>query len=179
MKKKLQEGRESSGKKRGTTWKGIKLTAEYDIDAKQETLVISTTGTTIADDVQDPTKAPTSTSTLTYPEPKPPQIPNQLDNPYEKGVTFNPVVSVENFFSDEQSLPLPPHSLEQSPCSPIIGSKPAGNHTMYYCEVHPKTTNINLGSIEQHCKILDPDHHKTEIISRLHRGGSACQWSSL
>jgi hypothetical protein len=40
---------------------------------------------------------------------------------------------------------------------------------VYYCEVHSKTTNINLGSIEQHCKILDPDHHKTEIISRLHR----------
>jgi hypothetical protein len=42
------------------------LTAEYDIDARQETLVISTIGTTIANDVQDPTKAPISTSTLTY-----------------------------------------------------------------------------------------------------------------
>jgi P4 family phage/plasmid primase-like protien len=173
--KKFQEGRESSGKKRGTIWKGIKLTAEYDIDARQETLVVSSTGTTIADDVQDPTKIPTSTSTLSCPEPKPPQIPNPLDNPHEKGFTFNPVVSVENFFADEQSLPLSPHSLEQSPCSPIIGSKPAGNHTMYYCQVHPKTTNINLGSIEQHCKILDPDHHKSEIISRLHMGGSVCQ----
>jgi hypothetical protein len=89
--------------------------------------------------------------------------------------SFAPIVSVEVFFSSMQSLPLPNHSLEQSPCYPIIGSKPAGNHTMYYCQVHPKTTTINLGSIEQHWKMLDPDHHKTEIISRLHKGGSACQ----
>jgi hypothetical protein len=39
--KKLEEGRESSGKKRGTIWKGIKLTSEYDIDARQETLDVS------------------------------------------------------------------------------------------------------------------------------------------
>ena len=140
--KKLEEGRESSGKKRGTIWKGIKLTSEYDIDARQETLVVATTGTTIADYVQDPLKTPTSTSTLTYPEP--PQIRNQLDDPHEKAVTFNPVVSVENFFSDEQSLPLSLHSLEQSPCYPIIGSKPAGNHTMYYCEVHPREKRYNF-----------------------------------
>jgi hypothetical protein len=34
-----------------------------------------------------------------------------------------PIVSVEDFFSCKQSLPLPNHSLEQSPCRPIIGSK--------------------------------------------------------
>jgi P4 family phage/plasmid primase-like protien len=39
--KKLEEGRESSGKKRGTTWKGIKLKEEYNIDVRQETLDVS------------------------------------------------------------------------------------------------------------------------------------------
>jgi hypothetical protein len=37
LKKKYQEGRESSGK-RETLWKGIKLKEEYNIDVRQETL---------------------------------------------------------------------------------------------------------------------------------------------
>jgi len=42
LKKKFQEGRDSSGK-RETSWKGIKLKEEYSIDARQKTLDVSTT----------------------------------------------------------------------------------------------------------------------------------------
>ena len=63
-----------------------------------------------------------------------------------------PIVSVEDFFSSKHSLPLPDHSLEQSPCYPIIGST-----------AHRKTENTNLEQIEHHCR-SDPDHHKAEIM---------------
>ena len=59
-----------------------------------------------------------------------------------------PIVSLEDFFKDnpdKQSLPLPNHSLEQSPCRPIIGSKSQGNYIMYYCRIHPKVKNASLG----------------------------------
>jgi hypothetical protein len=75
-----------------------------------------------------------------------------------------PIVSVEDFFSSKQSLPLPDHSLEQSPCYPIIGSKSGGDHIIYYCKIHRKVENANLESIEHHCRFTDPDHHKAEIM---------------
>jgi hypothetical protein len=77
---------------------------------------------------------------------------------------FMPIVSVEDFFSSKQPLPLPDHSLEQSPCYPIIGSKPGGNYIMYHCKIHPKVKNTNLESIEHHCRFADPNHHKEEIM---------------
>ena len=78
-----------------------------------------------------------------------------------------PIVSVEDFFRadpDKPSLPLPDHSLEQSPCYPIIGSKSSGDHIIYYCKLHHKVENTNLESIEHHCRFTDPDHHKAEIM---------------
>ncbi|MFL6367142.1 MAG: hypothetical protein ACJ72T_01145 [Nitrososphaeraceae archaeon] len=39
---------------------------------------------------------------------------------------LEPIISVEEFFNDDPSLPyqsLPPHSLEQSPCYPVIDKK--------------------------------------------------------
>ena len=76
---------------------------------------------------------------------------------------------VEDFFYDNLSLPykpLPPHSLEQSPCYPITGI----NHKRgtYYCKLHRKESeNIHLESVEHHCKYKDPDVHKKEIIYKL------------
>jgi hypothetical protein len=73
---------------------------------------------------------------------------------------------VEDFFYDNPSSPyksLPPHSLEESPCYPVIGM----NHTrrMYYCKLHPKESeNVNLESVEHHCKYKDPELHENEII---------------
>jgi hypothetical protein len=80
--------------------------------------------------------------------------------------SFTPIVSVEDFFSSKQPLPLPQHSFEQSPCYPIIGSKSEGSYTMYR-KIHPKVRNTNLESIEHHCRFAEPDHHKSEIISRM------------
>jgi hypothetical protein len=91
--------------------------------------------------------------------------------------TFIPIVPVDEFFKDSHDkayLALRNHSLEQSPCYPIIGIKPVGRHTMYYCEIcHPEfandsaVANINLSCIEHHCKYRDPERHKAEIVSRL------------
>ena len=78
--------------------------------------------------------------------------------------SFMPIVSVEDFFSIKQSLQLPNHSLEQSPCYPIIGSKSSGDYIIYYCKVHRKVENTNLKSIEHHCRFTDPEHHKAEIM---------------
>jgi hypothetical protein len=75
-----------------------------------------------------------------------------------------PILSVEDFFSSNQSLPLVAHSLEQSPCYSIIGSKPQGKHIMYYCRIHTEFKNINLESIEHHCRLSDPDQHRAEIM---------------
>jgi len=87
---------------------------------------------------QQPTPTPSSTNTTSLLSPL-----TQTPEP-KVHEAFKPIVSVENFFSDEQSLPLSLHSLEQSPCYTIIGSKPAGNHTMYYCEVHPREKRYNF-----------------------------------
>jgi hypothetical protein len=94
--------------------------------------------------------------------------------------TFMPVVSVDEFFKDDHDKPysaLRSHSLEQSPCYPIIGAKSAGRHIMYYCEVcHPEfandsaVANINLSCIEHHCKYKDPDRHKAEIFKNFRTG---------
>jgi hypothetical protein len=75
-----------------------------------------------------------------------------------------PIVSAEDFFHDAPDLswqPLPAHTLEQSPCHPIIVNK----GRFYYCKVHPKEVrSIYLETIEQHCKYKDPDLHKEEIL---------------
>jgi hypothetical protein len=99
--------------------------------------------------------------------------------PWSLKNSFMPVVSVDEFFKcnpDKSYSASGNHSLEQSPCYPIIGAKPAGRHIMYYCEIcHPEfandsaVANINLSSIEHHCKYKDPDRHKAEIL-RLQRG---------
>ena len=76
------------------------------------------------------------------------------------------IVSVERFFHDVADLPyqpLPEHSLEQSPCYPIIGK----NQKFYFCKLHPEVKNVNLESIEHHCKYKDPDYHKSEILKLL------------
>ena len=76
------------------------------------------------------------------------------------------IVSVEWFFHDVADLPyqpLPEHSLEQSPCYHIIGK----NQKLYFCRLHQEVKNVNLESIEHHCKYKDPDYHKSEILKLL------------
>jgi replicative DNA helicase Mcm len=73
---------------------------------------------------------------------------------------------VEEFFCDNPTLPwqpLPEHSLEESPCYPIISKK----GKFYYCKVHPSIENIYLETIEHHCKYKEPDVHKSEILRLL------------
>jgi hypothetical protein len=78
---------------------------------------------------------------------------------------------VEDFFHDNPSLsykPLSQHSLEQSPCYPIIGINHK-RHT-YYCKLHRKESeNIHLESIEHHCKYKEPELHKNKIMQLIHK----------
>jgi len=62
------------------------------------------------------------------------------------------------------------HTLEQSPCLPIISVR----GIMYYCEIcHPEHANdsavasIHLSSVEHHCRYRDPEKHRAEILTRL------------
>jgi hypothetical protein len=91
--------------------------------------------------------------------------------------TFKPVVSVDEFFKkDNDSKPysaLHDHSLEESPCYPILGVRFTEKYTVYYCEIcQPKfsngnkVSNIHLSGIEHHCKYHDADTHKAAILQR-------------
>jgi hypothetical protein len=76
------------------------------------------------------------------------------------------ILSVEGFFRDDSDLlyePLPEHTIKESPCYPIIDK----NQKLYFCRLHPECKNVNLESVEHHCKYKDPDYHKSEILKRL------------
>ncbi|HEY7572869.1 MAG TPA: hypothetical protein VH796_16030 [Nitrososphaeraceae archaeon] len=76
--------------------------------------------------------------------------------------------NVEEFFrADKPFLSLTDHSLEESPCYPIIGSKSIDSHIWYHCKLHPKIVNANLNSIEHHCKYSDLIQHKEAILRSL------------
>jgi hypothetical protein len=78
--------------------------------------------------------------------------------------TVNPIISVEYFFSND--MPLDAHSFEESPCYPIIGSKPGEipTDTVYYCKLHPELGSTFLTAIEIHCREKEPDIHKAKIL---------------
>jgi hypothetical protein len=84
------------------------------------------------------------------------------------------LISIEDFFYDDPSItpenpwkPLPKHSLEQSPCYPIIGIHNKYRVLFYYCKLHPDVENISLETIEHHCKYFNAEFHKSEILRLL------------
>jgi hypothetical protein len=91
-----------------------------------------------------------------------PQKPRIITN-------FQPIILLEDFYNIHESLdqPLPPHSLEQSPCYQIIEIKNNYKMPLYYCKLHPHVKSAYLETIEHHCKYKDPDKHKAEILQRL------------
>ena len=111
---------------------------------------------------ENPSTSPVEPSEPSEPSANPDIHRPQLAVPVENSIMS--IVSVEDFFSSNQPLPLSDHSLEQSPCYPIIGSKSSGNYIIYYCKLHRKVENTNLESIEHHCRLADPDYHKAEIM---------------
>lgn len=76
---------------------------------------------------------------------------------------FNPIISIEDFFSND--MPLDNHSVEESPCYPIIDIKPGEIPTeiVYYCRLHPDLSSTFLSQIEIHCR-KEPGIHKSEIL---------------
>jgi hypothetical protein len=81
---------------------------------------------------------------------------------------------VEAFFNHDESdkeerISLPEHSLEQSPCYPIIGKKAIGTdqQTCYFCQIHPEFWTIDLVLIEHQCKYKEPEVHKQAILKAL------------
>lgn len=86
------------------------------------------------------------------------------------------IPSIEDFFFDDPCItpkkpwePLPAHSLEQSPCYPIIGFHSRSRLQLYYCKLHPGFENIYLESIEHHCKFYNQRYHKSEIQKFLQK----------
>jgi hypothetical protein len=85
-----------------------------------------------------------------------------------------PTASIDDFFFEDPDITprnpwksLPEHTLEQSPCYPIIGIHDKYKASMYYCKLHRRIQNIYLESIEHHCKFSDPELHKSEILKFL------------
>ena len=73
------------------------------------------------------------------------------------------MIPIEEFFFDDPAItlenpwkPLPKHSLEQSPCYPIIGMHNKYRVPFYYCKLHCNIENIYLETIEHHCKFSEP-----------------------
>jgi hypothetical protein len=81
----------------------------------------------------------------------------------------SPIVSVDVFFDPSIAYQLlPPHTVEQSPCYPIIIVKDDG--VIYYCKLHEQEDGYgytNLDAVERHCKTEDPELHKAEILRLL------------
>jgi hypothetical protein len=105
---------------------------------------------------------------------------------------IKPIISVEEFFSDNPPIttqnpwkPLPPHTLQESPCYPIIMRIQQRDGLMYYrCKLHSKTRlhkpeglkttvaiksreipirSLHLSEIEHHCRFYKPEEHKAAI----------------
>jgi hypothetical protein len=111
----------------------------------------------------------TITDPAWIPAPTSPEILQRVQamRSWSELATFTPIISIEEFFNEDLPLPLPGHPLEKSPCYPIIDFKAAGKYILYSCALHPKTENVNLESIEHHCKYDNADTHRAEIISRM------------
>ena len=89
------------------------------------------------------------------------------DDPPQNVSDCKPIISIEDFFSSD--MPLSGHSIEESPCYPIIGFRPGeiSIDTVYYCKLHPDLGSTFLAAIELHCRQKEPDIHKAEILTRI------------
>ena len=79
------------------------------------------------------------------------------------------MTSIDDFFFEDASIrwkPLPKHSLEQSPCYPIIGIHNKYRVPFYYSKLHCNIENMYLEAIEHHCK-FESELHKSEILKSL------------
>jgi hypothetical protein len=78
---------------------------------------------------------------------------------------------VEEFFLDKRDKPSPRHSLEESPCYPIIGKgiMESMEEQFYYCILHldPLVWSPDLRYIEHHCKHREADNYRTQILKLL------------
>jgi hypothetical protein len=109
------------------------------------------------------------------------------------GIRPSPIISVDEFFDTaietlaQSQSNIPDHTLEQSPCRSIIGTKHYTNQfgivtIIYYCKLthiydfgpaakggggrnRIKTDSIYLNLVEDHCRNYKPELHKQSIIS--------------
>jgi hypothetical protein len=109
--------------------------------------------------------SPGSPGSPMIPDSKSSQAPEALYVSEARAEFVDPIRSVEAFFSNDISLD--GHSIESSPCYPIIGSRPGeiSTDTVYYCKLHPDNLGSTfLSAIENHCRDKEPDIHKAEIL---------------
>jgi hypothetical protein len=95
-----------------------------------------------------------------------------LKSKSEKHIARSPIVSVEDFFNNNISLPN--HSFEESPCYPIIGIRSDETSTIpvYYCESHPDLGSTFFTLIEIHCQ-KEPGVHKAAILAKENSAGES------
>jgi hypothetical protein len=93
---------------------------------------------------------------------------NDTVSPSDK--EFERIQLLEEFFNPSIAYQrLPPHTVEQSPCYPIIIIEDEEGKQSYHCKLHCHEGygNTDLDTIEYHCKTKDPELHKTEILRLL------------
>ena len=106
-------------------------------------------------------------ATATAPKQEPTQVQALVRAEPGTGVSptsFNPIMAVKTFFNIS-TLPLPNHTLERSPCYPLIMTKAIGKYILYSCKLHPRIESIHLGSLEHHIRYTKGDAHESEIIA--------------
>jgi hypothetical protein len=110
--------------------------------------------------------------------------------------TYRPIISLDEFFDTtvetlaRSQSNIPDHTLDQSPCRPIIGVKHYTNSegfvtTIYRCKLwHIRdygpaakgaggdrrpimTDSIYLNLVEDHCRNYKPELHKEAILNEL------------
>lgn len=81
------------------------------------------------------------------------QLPNIPANKYHG---IEPIMTIEEFFSDKMEYPFPKHTLTESPCRDMI----CKSSIFYFCALHPHVKNIDSVVIEHHIKYDFPFVHK-------------------
>ena len=78
---------------------------------------------------------------------------------------------IEDFFYDEPYMEWHPwkpgHTYSMSPCAPIINVDRKPLCIWYSCDLHKHVIHVYIQTIEHHCKFMEPELHKEEIIKRL------------
>lgn len=88
---------------------------------------------------------------------------------YKNFPNKNQINLVDDFFFDKSNETSAIHDLEESPCYSIIGKGKMETlkQTYYFCILHQDVWSIDIRYIENHCKCIEADNHRTQILRLL------------